>query len=293
MNAHGAKVLVVDDDPRNLKLISVRLRADGYEVLTADSGAKAIEIVRATRPDVILLDIMMPEMDGYEVTRRLKKDFDTQSIPIVLITALHAVKDRVKGLNAGADDFLTKPIDTNELLARVRSLARTSALENELRLRTRIEKQFVSPAVTTDKKSILLIEDDHKMVGLIKDMLSGAGYAPVGANSGREGLDLLETTIPALIILDLLLPDMDGFELLKQLKHREGTKDIPILIVSCLNESSNKIKGLDLGADDYLIKPVNKKELIAVLKQCFAEALNRSCSNQNYRKCLPVPSQML
>jgi len=110
----------------------------------------------------------------------------------------------------------------------------------------------------------------------MKDMLSGAGYTPVVTGSGRKSLDLLETTAPALIILDPLLPDMDGFELLKQLKHRKNTKDIPILIVSSLSESRNRVKGLDMGADDYLIKPVNKRELIARIEA----ALRRSAQQK-------------
>src|SRR5690606_38008214 len=119
-----ARILVVDDVPANLKLLEARLLAEYYDVVTARSGPDAIEICEVSRVDVVLLDVMMPGMDGFEVCRRLKADPSTTHIPVIMITALDQPADRVRGLEAGADDFLTKPVKDLQLLTRVKSLAR-------------------------------------------------------------------------------------------------------------------------------------------------------------------------
>ena len=123
-----AKILVVDDTPRNVKLLADLLAAKGYAVATADSGAEALEIVEAERLDLVLLDVVMPGMSGYEVCRKIRKNPATGILPVVMVTALDPNQERVKGLEAGADDFLTKPINQPELLARIRSLLRIKEL---------------------------------------------------------------------------------------------------------------------------------------------------------------------
>ena len=127
-----AKILVVDDNPANVRVLKLRLLAEGYEVVEAADGLEALEKANEERPDLILLDIMMPKMDGYEACRRLKAEEETQLIPVVMVTALKETADRVKGIEAGADDFLSKPFDPSELQARVRSLLRVKSLHAEL-----------------------------------------------------------------------------------------------------------------------------------------------------------------
>src|SRR5690606_21177899 len=129
--AMSARILVVDDLEPNVRLLRAKLEAEYFEVLTADSGFEAIEVARAEQPDLILLDVMMPGMDGFETCQRLKDDPKTRHIPVVMVTALDQQEDRVSGLRAGADDFLTKPIDDVALLARVRSLLRLKAVMDE------------------------------------------------------------------------------------------------------------------------------------------------------------------
>ncbi len=130
-----ARILVVDDILPNLKLLEARLSAEYYDVLTAMSGAEAIPICQQGLCDIVLTDVMMPGMDGFELCRRLKADPATAHIPVVIVTALNQPSDRLKGLDAGADDFLTKPVDEVALVARVRSLARLKAVTDELRIR--------------------------------------------------------------------------------------------------------------------------------------------------------------
>ena len=123
----SAKILVVDDNPRNIKLLAELLKAENHEVITAESGEAALKLVAAEKPDLVLLDVMMPGMNGYEVCQAIRADPATAILPVVLVTALDP-QERVKGLQAGADDFLTKPVNQPELLARVRSLLRIKSL---------------------------------------------------------------------------------------------------------------------------------------------------------------------
>ena len=130
-----ARILVVDDVPANVKLLEARLSAEYFDVVTASCGRDALAICERAECDIVLLDVMMPDMDGFEVCRRLKANPKTHHLPIVMVTALDQPSDKVRGLEAGADDFMTKPIPEVALLARVRSLARLKMVTDELRMR--------------------------------------------------------------------------------------------------------------------------------------------------------------
>src|SRR2546429_7421150 len=138
----SARILVVDDVPANVKLLEARLSAEYFDVLTASSGAEALQICSRAECDIVLLDVMMPDLDGFEVCRRLKADPATHHIPVVMVTALDQPSDRVRGLEAGADDFLTKPVSDIALVARVRSLARLKMVTDELRVRATTSREI-------------------------------------------------------------------------------------------------------------------------------------------------------
>ena len=127
-----AKILVVDDTPKNVKLLADLLTVKGYSVITAASGSEALALMDAERPDLVLLDVVMPEMSGYEVCRKIRENPATEILPVIMVTALDPSEERIKGLDAGADDFLTKPINQAELLARVRSLLRIKELHDQV-----------------------------------------------------------------------------------------------------------------------------------------------------------------
>ena len=128
----SARVLVVDDIPANVRLLEAKLSAEYFDVMTADSGAAALDVIAANAPDIVLLDVMMPGMSGYDVCRKIRENPATAMLPVVMVTALDPGQERVKGIDAGADDFLSKPINQPELLARVRSLLRVKELLDQL-----------------------------------------------------------------------------------------------------------------------------------------------------------------
>src|SRR3954462_5373445 len=164
----SARILVVDDIPANVKLLEARLSAEYFDVLTASSGAEALAISARAECDIILLDVMMPDMDGFELCRRLKSNPSTPFLRVVMVPALDTPADRVRGLEAGADDFLTKPVSDVVLIARVRSLTRLKMMTDELRMRaiTSLEMGVEAPERTavadTGKGGRILLVDDRQ-----------------------------------------------------------------------------------------------------------------------------------
>ena len=181
-----ARILVVDDVSANVKLLEARLSAEYFDVITASSGTEALSVCERADCDIVLLDVMMPDMDGFEVCRRLKSNPATHFIPVVMVTALDSPSDRLRGLEAGADDFLTKPVSDVVLLARVRSLTRLKMMTDELRMRavTSLEIGLEAPersAVVDSGKNgrILLVDDRPASYERLAPMLSAEHHVDV------------------------------------------------------------------------------------------------------------------
>lgn len=260
-----ARILVVDDDPNILNFFQSVLEDQGYLVETADNGTVALQKAEEFMPDVILLDIIMPEMDGYEVTEALKGAPGTKDVSIVLVTGMDTLEDKVRGLECGADDFITKPFNFDELVARVRSLIKLKRLQEKL---TRLQNQCGSilPAIRSlpeRRNQILVVEDDERISKLMMNILSTGGHQAVCLGDGLQARDYLSEMVPDLVILDLMLPGVDGMELLKMIRESPATADVPVIVVTAVNDFKTKIKGLYIGADDYLVKPVKSLELLA------------------------------
>lgn len=264
-----ARVLVVDDILPNIRLLEARLVAEYFDVVTATNGPEALAICAAGKCDMVLLDIMMPGMDGFEVCRRLKADFATAHIPVVMVTALDQPADRVRGLDAGADDFLTKPVDEVALIARVRSLTRLKMSVDELRSRAMTAASLGIPntleAAIADEGlggNILLVEDRPNSAERIQLALAAHHQVAVEADpqealfrAAEQGFDL--------VLVSLGLKDFDGLRLCSQLRSVERTRQTPILMIADLEDNQKVIRGLDLGVNDYLSRPVDRNELIA------------------------------
>jgi two-component system, cell cycle response regulator len=269
---HKNRILIVDDDPMNVKLLSAKLPANDFETIRAFSGEEALRLTIQENPDLILLDIMMPEMDGYEVSHRLKANPATENIPIILVTALDGAKDKIRGFDSGADEFLNKPVNDIELLTRIHSLLRLKHYREQLLTRT-LSKGFSTDQVLPDPAEsavhparVLLVEDNEKDASIIRSMFAGEPYHLETVRTGEEALVLIQKERFDLVLLDVLLPALDGFEVCRQLKSLHQTQDMQIVLITCLPDLDHKVKGVELGADDYLIKPVNSRELKARAK---------------------------
>ncbi len=263
-----ARVLVVDDILSNVKLLEAKLTAEYFEVLTASSGEQALTRVVAELQDIVLLDVMMPGMDGFEVCRRIKANPKVAHIPIVMVTALDQSSDRVNGLDAGADDFLTKPVDDFALFARVRSLVRLKMMTDELRMREETGQSMgladaAGTMVEPDPSGrILLVEDRPESVAWFRgglepknklDDVSNFDEALVRARGGDFDL----------IVVSLGIRSFDGLRLCSHLRSLPEVRNSPILVLVSEGESRKLIQALDMGVNDYLMRPVDRNELMA------------------------------
>lgn len=367
----GARILIVEDDHEQRRLAASGLRSAGYRVVTVESGAEAVHTARTERPDLILLDIDLPEMDGMAVCRQLKLDPAVADIPVIFCTARTSVIDRMAGLALGADDYVTKPFAPSELLLRIRQqlrrpsattavnhaltyelfsttaddlLARgaasivllrvapaemdrvTARLMDDLRRRDIVGRfsdghlvvimpglpastarsiargvvDAMTPPVQAvaigaadpdeagaatlealiahadlalaqdrvahsgagaGRKTILLAEDDPDVMHIVDPRLRAAGYRTVLAVDGQQALDVLARESPAVVLLDLMMPKLTGFDVLVKIRQREHRPRT--IVISARGRDEDVTRAFELGADDYVTKPFNPEELVA------------------------------
>jgi two-component system, cell cycle response regulator len=285
----SARVLVVDDIAINVKLLEAKLSSEYFDVLSASSGSAALEIADAELPDVILLDVMMPCMDGFEVCRRLKANPRTADLPVVMVTALSDAANRLRGLEAGADDFLTKPVNDIALFARVRSLARLKRMMEEWRLRDEICGRFggsQSGAEEGGPARVLIVEEDAFAAARMLETLSLAHRVTV-VGSCTEAQSRLDGQTE-LIIASLTTPDGDPLRLVSQCRGNELFRQLPVLLIAAERDLPRLAKGLDLGANDYLIRPVDRNELLARTNTQIRRKRLQDRLNDNYQRSLSL-----
>jgi two-component system cell cycle response regulator len=264
-----ARVLVVDDVPANVRLLEARLSAEYFDVTTAHSGAEALAACERAECDIVLLDVMMPDMDGFEVCRILKSNPATHHIPVVMVTALDQPSDRVQGLQAGADDFLTKPVSDIALIARVRSLTRLKMMTDELRMRAMTSREIgiesaEREAVTEEGKQgrILIVDDRKSSYERLATMLSDEHVVDVEPDPAAALFRSAEGNYE-LIIASLSLEKFDGLRLCSQLRSLDRTRNMPILALCEPDDNARLMRGLEIGINDYLLRPIDTHELHA------------------------------
>ncbi len=262
-----ARVLVVDDVSANVRLLKAKLEAEYYEVLTASNGHVAMEMAVADQPDIILLDVMMPEIDGYEVCRQLKEHPETRHIPVILVTALDGRDDRLSGLEAGADDFMTKPVDDLMLVARLQALVRLKQLVDDLREREAVTRRAgladndAYQRQISATGNVLIVDDNPRqgerlMRGLGEDHRCAYETDPFRAMAIAAGrVDL--------IVLNMQAKSFDALRWVAQLRTHEATRQRPVLAVVNSDERLQMFKALELGVNDMVPRPVDMQELRA------------------------------
>jgi two-component system cell cycle response regulator len=262
----SARILIVDDVEANVRLLEAKLTLEYYDVLTCQDGETAIALARAEQPDLILLDVMMPGLDGFETCRRIKEDEATSHIPVVLVTALDSRQDRIRGLQADADDFLTKPLDDAILMARVKSLTRLKMITDELREREETSRRYGVDMVGVSRLRapggrVLVVDDVPHQASLMMRELSNE-YRPFLKTTPDDALMAARGSIDAMII-DINADEFDGLRLIAHMRSKEATRRVPILALVDPMDRQRLLKALDLGANDILTRPVDAEELKA------------------------------
>ena len=267
-----ARVLVVDDILANVKLLEARLSAEYFEVLTAFSGREALDILARERVDVVLLDVMMPGMDGFEVCRRIKQIPRLAHLPVIMVTALDQPSDKVQGLEAGADDFLTKPVDDIALITRVKNLARLKVLADELMSRASTTQELgitgngvAEWAQATVQGKILLVEDHPRSAQRIVDGLKKTHTVVVESDPQAALIKVAEQPFD-LLIVSLSLQNFDGLRLCSQVRSLDRTRHMPLIIMVEPGDDARLLRGLDMGVNDYVLRPIDRNEMLARIK---------------------------
>lgn len=263
-----ARILVVDDVPANVRLLASRLEAEYFDVRSASNGREALEMAVAERVDLVLLDVVMPDMSGFEVCARLKSDPATAHIPVVMVTALDNPADRIAGLESGADDFLTKPVSDVALLTRVKSLVRLKSITDELSLRVAALASvgFDSARIFTESAEeagrILIVEDRPSSLRRLQQGLAGTFDLTIAADAA-DALSAVDAADFDLVIVSLMLADGDGLRLCSQMRSGDRMRQTPILLITEPGDTAHLLRALDLGVNDYVIRPIEVAELRA------------------------------
>lgn len=261
-------ILVVDDEPEIAEMISNCLRQDGYNTLTATSGSEALKLAASERPFAITLDVIMPDMDGWEVLQGLKKNPETKDIPVIIASIS---EERETGIALGAAGFISKPVSNNQLMSEIHKIGRPK------------------------NRSIMIVDDNEAVIIQIKAVLESAGYQVYVARGGQEAFDYVSHTIPDGIILDLMMPEIDGFAVLEKVRGTKATGKIPVLILTAKDLtpedfkklSANNVQQLvqkgDIDLDSLLFKV---KSMVDVKAQLKVKADNLSPGIQDLKPAL-------
>lgn len=275
MDMMSKKILVVEDDQVLRDVLTEKLEQTGYETAAAEDGVQAMDMIRANRPDLILLDILMPRKSGMEVMEELKADSDLSTIPIIVISNSGQPVEIKRARELGARDFLVKAIfDPNEVLNKVsnvfaQDMRQPASAEEDVAPAIEMKKEEpvasiptppqtkktdTSTAVVSDQIKVLVVEDDDFLRGLFDRKLMARGLSVNSTMNAGEAFDSLEKRQPDIIMLDLMLPGIDGFDILATLKKDKRFKDIPVIIISNLGQKKDIDKAFELGASDFLVK---------------------------------------
>lgn len=243
----SATLLLIDDNPLNLKLARDVLELGGYTVVTAGDAEEALQLLAGSLPDLILLDLALPGMDGLSFCRLIKADPRWQHIPVVALTAFAMKGDDRKALDAGCAAYITKPIDTRRLAHQVAQVLRMDAQTNA-------------------KVRILVVEDDRIDLRLMGEVLEINGHMVLANTSAEAAAHTVQHKHPDVILLDLQLPGMDGLAFVRQLKSQPDTRDIPIVAITAFHDRYRRDELLAAGCAAYLVKPVDTRELARQLE---------------------------
>lgn len=263
----SARILVVDDLEANRRLLEAKLTAEYYDVLMASRGEEAVQLAKRERPDLILLDVMMPGgIDGFEACRRLKAQPETRHIPVIICTTLDDQGNRNRGLQAGAEDFITKPFDDVQLFARVKNLLSLKVVIDELRAREAngrklgVIEETLQPDPLEQHRlitgNVLLVDDNPTQIKRIKSALGVEHSVALLGEDQNHGA-------PDVVVVCVNAKSFDGFRVIARMRSGAATRHLPILAVVDPDDRARAVRALELGAHDIIVRPVDEDELIA------------------------------
>ena len=276
MEEQKIKVAIIEDEEVLLNVLENKLKKEGFDVVTALDGEIGVKVIRESLPDIILLDIIMPKVNGFEVLAQLNQDPVLAKIPVIIISNSGQPVEIDKALSLGAKDYLVKAeFDPQEVIEKIRKQL-SSSVSPQSAVQSVNSDGSLSPKISTDINpslfTILLVEDDNFLRDLISQKLKRESFNVIEAIDGEDGVKKTGEHKPHLILLDLILPGMDGFEVLRDIHGNENSKKIPVIILSNLGQKDDIEKGMRFGAIDYLVKAHNTPgEIVDKVKEVLAK----------------------
>lgn len=262
-----AHILIIEDNPANLELMTYLLEAHGFGTRTAIDGEAGLEAAAQETPELIICDLQLPGLSGYQVVQRLKADPILRGVPVVAVTAFAMVDDRQKAIGAGFDGYVAKPIDPEKFISQLQAFVPSGG---------RGPAAPATPAAEpmTGKRSlgrtVLVVDDRPVNLELASSLLEASGYEVRTARSMAEGLRLARETLPDLILSDIVMQDGSGYDFLREAKSDPRLREIPfVFITSTMTSEGARKKGLALGARKFLFRPVDPQDLIREIEDCF------------------------
>src|SRR3954470_471659 len=278
-----AKILLVEDNEQNRDMLARRLQRQGHAVVTAADGERAVAMAGSESPDVILMDLNLPVLDGWMATRRIKDSPTTRAIPVIALTAHAMSGDRQKALNAGCDDYDTKPIDFARLIGKISALVKAPAREgpaqvsdfkseiSHLKLETTNSKSRISaPPGDPAAARILVVDDTPANREMLARRLVRHGYEVEVAPEGETALRMLGEKPFDLVLLDVMMPGMNGLDVLKVIRQTTAATDLPVIMATAKDASHDVVGALELGASDYVTKPLDFPVVLARVRTQLA-----------------------
>jgi two-component system sensor histidine kinase/response regulator len=261
-------ILIADDDVKHLKLFTDVLQAAGYQTLTIGDSRHAVELARSARPSLILMDVDLPGLDGYAAVKVLKDDPETRAIPVVAVTSLSMASNPQRVLRAGFDGCVGKPIQVRQLQSVVREHlgpARDQAASDQRRGGRSSPPQATGGPpdhrVIVEPGKVLVVDDEERNRRMLRDILEAQGHVVTLAEDGDQALAAAFADCPDVILLDVMMPVLDGFEVCRRLRGDPRTVHVPVLIVTALHDRHSMLTGIRAGANDFLSKPIDAEEL--------------------------------
>jgi two-component system cell cycle response regulator len=247
------KILVVEDNEQNRILMRQILKYRGYELLEAADGAAGLAMAREHMPDLILLDLQMPVMGGFAVIRELRKTPELSKLKVIAVTSFAMKGDKEKALEAGFDDYVTKPIDTRKFIETVKNI-------------------LPGENMMLKKPVILCVDDEPANLKLLENILVPRGYEVVSAANGEDALQKIKNRTVDLVLLDLMLPGMDGLQVSRKIKNNKKYRNIPIIMLTAHTGVESFIKSLSNEVFAYFHKPFETEELVKIVRVALGQS---------------------
>ena len=262
-----ARILIIEDEANNLDVARRIVRGAGHEALIATDGAAGLELARREHPDAVLVDLLLPKLDGWSVTRAIRAEAWATEIPIIAVSALAMDADRERAREAGCDDFVTKPYAPAELRAVLNRYFASGAAPKQMTRPPERPASGIEPSERLGR--VLIVDDEPANVELIVRRLSGNGYETLTASNGHDAIAAAIKEQPDLILMDVMMPGLDGWQATKLLKADPKTANIPVVFVTARDRPEDVAAGFEAGGIMYVNKPVEPIELFARVRQAI------------------------